>query len=144
MATRAQLRQRAYARATAADGAPAPSRPAAPAPSASEISRVYSNEMQQEEYTIQVTDTVEECFKHLRVISALVYVHGGVVGGVPAAAAADCYIGRTAAYLTELRAVGEQATPYLISETSTSEDQPARIFVKGAAGTKILIQYTTR
>ena len=108
-------------------------------PSASEISRAITPESRHETHIIQQTATVEECFAHLQIVSGLVYVHGGDAAGVLAAAAGDCYIGRTRKFLTEVRAVGDQNVPFLINETSVSELQSARLYVSGTAGDRVTL-----
>lgn len=93
-----------------------------------------------ESYTIQTTGQVECAFAHLQIISALVYVHGAVTAGVPAASAGDCYLGRVSGLLSETRLAGD-ATPYVIDETPRSELQPGRIYVRGTAGDIVTIIY---
>lgn len=134
-----------YAARHPAATAPAPSAPApagaaySPRPSASEISRTITPESRHETYTIQATGVIEEAFAHLQIIAGLVYVHGGDTTGVLAAAAGDCYLGRVRKFLTEVRVVGDQNTPMLIDETPKSELQPARLYVNGTAGDKVLL-----
>lgn len=110
-------------------------------PSSSEVGRVQSSDSESEEFTIPQTDVIAEAFGHVKCLDALIYVHGGDSNGVLAAASSDTYLGRTRKFLTEVRVVGEQNLPFLIPETGKSELQPARTYVRGAAGTKLLLVY---
>jgi len=111
-------------------------------PSASEVARIMSGlEMRHETYIIQTSDTIEECFAHVQMVAGLVYIHGGDDNGALADATATCYLGRLRKFLTEQRLVGDQTVPYIYPETQGSERQSARLYVRGAAGTHVLLVY---
>jgi hypothetical protein len=106
-----------------------------------QVSRVYLDDTRSREHTIATTDVIEEAFHGVECITGLIYVHGGDTNGVLADATATTYLGRTSKYLTEIRGIGDQSVPVIIAETSRSERQPARVYVRGAAGTKITLIY---
>lgn len=108
---------------------------------ASSVARLFASEVTAEVYSIKATNAIEECFGHIKCVSALVYIHGGDTEGVLQDAAATTYLGRTSKFLTEVRDAGDQNFPILISETNLGEEQYARCWVKGNAGTKILLIY---
>ena len=110
-------------------------------PNATEVGRVLAFDVAKAEYVIQHDNVIEPAFQNIRIRSGLIYVHGGDLNGVLQEADEDTYLGRTSKHLTELRTVGEQNTPVLIPETGLSEPQKALMFVRGAAGTKLLLLY---
>jgi hypothetical protein len=121
--------------------APPPSARTTNAPTSLEISRVLVGDVVKEIYTIIADDTIEEAFGHVKLVSGLIYVCGGVTNGVPDPAQAACYLGRTAQHLTEVRNVGDENVPVLINETVKSELQSGRTYLRGKAGDKLVLLY---
>jgi hypothetical protein len=93
------------------------------------------------EYIIKQTGVIELAFQNQNVIAALIYICGGVNAGVLQAMHGTTYVGRVQKYLTEIRVIGDENTPVLISETSTSEVQSAQVWVKGTAGDVLVLIY---
>ena len=110
-------------------------------PSPTEIARVLSGSPAREVYVINATDTIEVAFSHLEIVSGLIYCFGSVNNGVLQDAAGVVYLGRTPQHLGEIRGVGDQNVPVLIPETSKSELQEARYYVRGTAGDQLLLVY---
>jgi hypothetical protein len=103
---------------------------------------IYAAEPRFEVYTIQATGVIEEAFAHLKIITGLIYCCRGATDvGVLVAANGDMNVGRVRKYLTELRAVGDQNTPIIISETGTSALQSARTYVNGTVGDTMILIY---
>ena len=98
-----------------------------------------SREMQSWQYVIQETDVIEECFAHLDCRVGLIYVCSAVSNGVLTDPVADVYIGRTRQHLTEIR--GDATIPVLLNDSSTGDPQSCRTYVRGTAGTIVVLKY---
>jgi hypothetical protein len=112
-----------------------------PGAGGSEIPRAQSHETETEDYTVQTTGAVEQCFAHLKIVSANVYATGGISAGAHQPPAGDVYIGRAQRSLPDIRGVGDENYAFIIPETAASEKQTGRIYVKGTAGDVIVMVY---
>lgn len=111
---------------------------------AAEIGRVNSYEPQYREFKIPTGGTGDllEAFADVQIVSGLIYCMGGLnTDGTPQALAGTLYIGRTPRYLLDSRGPGEESIPYVIAETTLSELQPARVYVRGDAGDRLILVY---
>ena len=125
--------------ATVIPAASTPRSTAAPSPDA--VARIQSGDPVKEIYTIQTSNVIEDCFGHVQLIEGLIYVCASVSNGVLQPAAATAYIGRTAQHLTEVRNVGDENVPVLISASYDQAAQPGRTYVRGTAGDTLVLIY---
>jgi hypothetical protein len=109
---------------------------------AAATARVFAGEVGYEVYKIKASNTVEEAFQHIQLITGLIYVCGSVAAtGIMAVASGTTYLSRIRKFMTEVRAVGDENFPVIIGETARSERQSALTYVYGTANDLLVLVY---